>query len=60
MGGLRKYNFTHGEFVVDFVDVFIDPAMVQQAMQKIVPGVFDHSAAEALKQDEGPEKGEQE
>lgn len=45
---------------MDFVDVFIDPAMMQQPMQKIVPGVFDHSTAEALEQDEGPDKREQE
>lgn len=46
--------------MVYFVDVFIDPAMMQQPMQKIVPGVFDHSTAEALEQDEGPENGGQE
>lgn len=42
------------------MDVFIDPAMMQQPMQEIVPGVLDHGTAEALEQDEGPEKGEQE
>lgn len=42
------------------MDVFIDSAMMQQPMQKIVPGVFDHSTAEALEQDEGPDKREQE
>lgn len=42
--------------MVDFVDVFINPAMMQQAMQKIVPRVFNNGTAEALSQDEGPEK----
>lgn len=42
------------ELMVDFVDVFINPAMMQQAMQKIVPGVFNNGTAEALSQDEGP------
>lgn len=46
--------------MVDFVDVFINPAMMQQAMQKIVPGVFNNGTAKALSQDEGPEKGGQE
>lgn len=38
------------------MDVFINPAMMQQAMQKIVPGVFNNGTTEALSQDEGPEK----
>lgn len=56
---LCEYTFTHGELVVDFVDVFVDPAMMQQPMQKVVPGVFDHSAAETLNQNVRPEEGDQ-
>lgn len=51
--------FTHGELVVDFVDVFVDPAMMQQPMQEVVPGVFNHRAAETLNQNIGPEEGDQ-
>lgn len=43
-----EYVFTHGELMVDFVDVFVDPAMMQQPMQEVVPGVFNHSAAKTL------------
>lgn len=49
---------THGELVVDFVDVFVDLAVMQRAMQEVVPGVFDDSTAKALSQDERPEGGE--
>lgn len=51
---------THGEFVVDFVDVFVDLAVMQRAMQEVVPGVFNDSTAKALSQDERPEGGERE
>lgn len=51
--------FTHGELMVDFVDVFVDPAMMQQPMQKVVPGVFYHSAAKTLSQNIRPEEGDQ-
>lgn len=40
--------FTHGELVVDFVDVFVDPAMMQQPMQEVVPGILNHSTAKTL------------
>lgn len=46
---------THGELVVDLVDVLVDPAMMQQAMEKVVPGIFDNSTAEALSQNIRPE-----
>lgn len=46
--------FTHGELMVDFVDIFVDPAVMQQAMEEVVPGVFDNSTAEALSQDVRP------
>lgn len=51
--------FTHGELMVDFVNVFVDPAMMQQPMQKVVPSVFHDSAAETLSQNIGPEEGDQ-
>lgn len=51
--------FTHGELMVDFVDVFVDPAMMQQPMQKVVPGVFYHSTAKTLSQNIRPEEGDQ-
>lgn len=50
---------THGELMVDFVDVFVDPAMMQQPMQEVVPGVFNHSAAKTLSQNIWPEEGDQ-
>lgn len=50
--------FTHGELVVDFVDIFVDPAMMQQPVQKVVPGVFNDSAAETLDQNIRPEEGD--
>lgn len=51
--------FTHGELMVDFVDVFVDPAMMQQPMQEVVPGVFNHSTAKTLSQNIWPEEGDQ-
>lgn len=51
--------FTHGELMVDFVDVFVDPAMMQQPMQEVVPGVFNHSAAKTLNQNIRPGEGDQ-
>lgn len=51
--------FTHGELVVDFVDVFVDPAMMQQPMQEVVPGVFNHSTAKTLNQNIWPVEGDQ-
>lgn len=45
--------------MVDFVDVFVDPAVVQQAVQEVVPGVFNDSAAKALSQDVRPEGGKE-
>lgn len=47
--------FTHGELVVDLVDVFIDPAMVQDSMEEVVPGVLHNRTAKALSKDVGPE-----
>lgn len=44
--------------MVDFVDVFVDLAVMQRAMQEVVPGVFDDSTAKALSQDERPGGGE--
>lgn len=46
---------THCKLVVDFVDVFVDPAVMQQPMQKVVPGIFNNSTAEALSQNIWPE-----
>lgn len=45
--------------MVDFVDVFVDPAMMQQPMQEVVPGVFNHSTAKTLSQNIWPEEGDQ-
>lgn len=52
--------FTHGELMVDFVDVFVDPAVMQQAMQKVVPGIFNNSTAKALSQNIWPVGGDRE
>lgn len=49
---------TDGELMVDFVDVFVDPAVMQQPMQKVVPGVFNHSAAKTPSQHVWPEEGD--
>lgn len=46
--------FTHSELVVDFVDVLVDPAVMQQPVEEVVPGVFDDGTTEALGQDVGP------
>lgn len=54
------FFFTHGELMVDFVDVFVDPAVVQQAMQKVVPGIFDNSTTKAPSHNIGPGGGGQE
>jgi len=43
-----------GELVVDFVDVFVDPAVVKQAMEEVVPGVFNNSTAKTLSQEVRP------
>ena len=49
--------FTYGELVVDFVDVFVDPAVVKQAMEEVVPGVFNNSTAKTLSQEVRPGGG---
>lgn len=51
--------FAHGELVVDFVDVFVDPAVMQQPVQEVVPGVLNHGATKTLSQDVRPEEGDQ-
>lgn len=55
---LSGTSFTHCELMVDFVDVFVDPAVMQQAVQKVVPGIFNNSTAKALSQDIRPERGD--
>lgn len=45
---------THGELVVDFVDVLVDPAVVEKSVEEVVPRVFHHGAAEALSHDVRP------
>lgn len=42
------------ELVMDFVDVFINPLVVQEAVQEIVPGVLNHGTAEAPRHDPVP------
>lgn len=49
--------FTHSELVVHFVDVFVDPAVMQQAMEEVVPGVFNNSTTKALSQEVRPGGG---
>lgn len=34
--------------MVDFVDVFVDPAVMQQAMEEVVPGILNNGTAKAL------------
>lgn len=55
---LSGTSFTYCELMVDFVDVFVDPAVMQQAVQKVVPGIFNNSTAKALSQDIWPERGD--
>lgn len=52
--------FAHSELMVDFVDVFVDPAVMQQAMEEVVPGVFNNSTTEALGQEVRPGRRERE
>lgn len=42
------------ELVVDLVDVFVDAAMVQEAVEEVMPGVLDNCTAKALPQDVRP------
>lgn len=49
---------TYSELVVDFVDVFVDPAVMQQAMEEVVPGVFNNCTTEALSQEIRPGRRE--
>lgn len=42
------------KLVVDFVDVFVDLAVMQQAMEEIVPGIFNSCTAKTLNQDIWP------
>lgn len=42
------------ELMVDFVDVLVDPAVMQYAMKEIVPGILNNSTAEALSQEIWP------
>lgn len=36
------------------MDVFVDPAVMQQTMEEVVPGVFNDGAAEALSEHQRP------
>lgn len=54
---LSHVDFTHSELVVDFVDVFVDPAVVKQSMEEVVPRVFNHRTAKALSQEVRPGEG---
>lgn len=38
------------------MDVFVDPAVMQQAMEEVVPGVFNNSTTKALSQEVRPER----
>lgn len=51
MGVFCLHAKRSGEFMVDFVNVFVDPAMMQQAMDKVVPGVLNNSTTKALSQE---------
>lgn len=46
--------------MVDFVDVFVDSAVMQQAVQKVVPGIFNNSTAKALSHNIWPVGGDRE
>lgn len=52
----RPGRLAHRELVVDFVDVFVDAPVVQYAVEEVVPGVLDDSAAEAPSQKRRPER----
>lgn len=46
--------------MVDFVDVLVDPAVMQYAMKEIVPGILNNSTAQALSQEIWPgEEGQE-
>lgn len=46
--------------MMDFVDVLVDPAVMQYAMKEIVPGILNNSTAEALSQEICPgEEGQE-
>lgn len=46
--------FTHSELMVNFVDVFVDLAVMQQAMEEVVPSVFNNCTAKTLSKDIRP------
>lgn len=46
--------FPYCELMVDFVDVFVDPAVVKQTVEEVVPGVLNNSAAKTLSQEVRP------
>lgn len=50
--------WTHSELVMDFVDESVDPAVMQRAMEEVVPGVFNDGATEALSQEVRPGRRE--
>jgi len=54
VGVLCLHAEWRSELVVDFVDVFVDSAVVQQTMEEVVPGVFHHSTAQTLGHQVGP------
>jgi hypothetical protein len=45
---------THLKFMMDFMNIFIYPFVVQESMQEIVPGVFNDCTAKAPRQNHTP------
>lgn len=54
MSVFRLHAKRSSELMVDFVDVFVDPAVMKQSMEEVVPCVFNNSAAQALSQEVRP------
>ena len=50
--------FTHSEVMMDFVDVFVDPSVMQQAMEEVMPSVLNDSTTKALGQEGWPGREE--
>lgn len=44
--------------MMDFVDEFVDPPVMQQAMEEVMPGVLNDSTAKALGQEGRPGREE--
>lgn len=40
--------FTHSEVMVDFVNIFVELAVMHQAMDEVVPCVFNDSTTKTL------------